>query len=111
MNVKISYQFRKLDEQSARFFQTPTNSVPVSNFLDGVEGFVGEGLLSAAVSGSIFASPPAGHILAAIRAANSSDNGTTLYIHQKFNPSSFLSLNLIYCYFSWGIVNSHQLHR
>jgi len=43
-------------------------------------GFVGEGLLSAAVSGSIFASPPAGHILAAIRAANSSDNAGVLLI-------------------------------
>jgi hypothetical protein len=38
-------------------------------------GFVGQGMLTAAVSGSVFASPPAGHILAAIRAARSSDNG------------------------------------
>ena len=41
-----------------------------------LQGYVGQGLLTAAVSGSVFSSPPAGHILAAIRAAHSASNGT-----------------------------------
>ena len=39
-------------------------------------GFVGQGLLTAAVCGRVFSSPPAGAVLAAIRAARSSENGT-----------------------------------
>lgn len=43
-------------------------------------GFVGQGLLTAAVVGQVFSSPPAGSILAAIRAARSSENDGVLLI-------------------------------
>ena len=41
-------------------------------------GYVGNGMLTAAVAGAVFASPPAGNVLAAIRAAHSSSNGSVL---------------------------------
>ncbi|XP_046637973.1 triokinase/FMN cyclase-like [Daphnia pulicaria] len=43
-------------------------------------GFVGQGLLTAAVCGRVFSSPPAGAVLAAIRAARSSENDGVLLI-------------------------------
>lgn len=50
-----------------------------------ISAFVGQGMLSAAVSGAVFTSPPAGNILAAIRASHSPDNGTLLYFINNLN--------------------------
>ena len=43
-------------------------------------GFVGQGMLSAAVAGSVFASPPPASILAALRAVSSPNGGTLMIV-------------------------------
>lgn len=47
-------------------------------------GFVGEGMLTAAVAGAVFTSPPTKSILAAIRAVGRENNGGTLLIVKNY---------------------------
>lgn len=47
-------------------------------------GFVGKGMLTAAVAGSVFASPPATSILAAIKAVGKDNKGGTLLIVKNY---------------------------
>lgn len=47
-------------------------------------GFVGRGMLTAAVAGSVFASPPTKSVLAAIRAVGQSNSGGTLLIVKNY---------------------------
>ena len=47
-------------------------------------GFVGRGMLTAAVAGSVFASPPTRSILAAIRAVGQGNRGGTLLIVKNY---------------------------
>ncbi|KAK3748750.1 hypothetical protein QZH41_015693 [Actinostola sp. cb2023] len=47
-------------------------------------GFVGKGMLTAAVAGSVFTSPPTSSILAAIRAVGKNNSGGTLLIVKNY---------------------------
>ena len=47
-------------------------------------GFVGHGMLTAAVAGSVFASPPTKSVLAAIRAVGQGNTGGTLLIVKNY---------------------------
>ena len=43
-------------------------------------GYIGDGMLSGGVAGSVFASPPTASILAAIRAVAKNNKGIFLYV-------------------------------
>lgn len=47
-------------------------------------GFIGKGMLTAAVAGAVFTSPPTKSILAAIRAVGKGNNGGTLLIVKNY---------------------------
>ena len=77
-------------------FQIPSDKVTIiSGGGSGHEpfcaGYIGPGLLTAGVAGSVFASPPTASILAAIRAVAAKSKGDTSYPSDVIRKRNILS--------------------
>jgi dihydroxyacetone kinase len=58
-------------------------------------GFVGGGMLSAAVAGAVFASPPARNVLHAIRCVTQGNEGKTIICDIVYRSQFYKTLTLL----------------